>query len=143
MTCPYTGEEIATVPALNPDVTVLHAQKADRRGNVLLRGIVGAQKEAALAAKALIVTVEEIVDDLEAPMNAIVLPSWVVTAVACVPGGAYPSYAQGYYTRDNAFYLAWDEISRDRASFTDWIDRHVRGTADHAAFLRSIGVVEA
>jgi glutaconate CoA-transferase subunit A len=143
VTCPYTGEEIATVPALNPDVTVLHAQRADRDGNVLLRGIVGAQKEAALAAKALIVTVEEIVDDLKAPMNAIVLPSWVVTAIACVPGGAYPSYAQGYYTRDNAFYLAWDEISRDRASFTDWIDRHVRGTADHAAFLRSIGVAEA
>jgi glutaconate CoA-transferase subunit A len=143
VTCPYTGEEIATVPALNPDVTVLHAQRADRHGNVLLRGIVGAQKEAALAAKALIVTVEEVVDDLEAPMNAIVLPSWVVTAIACVPGGAYPSYAQGYYTRDNAFYLAWDEISRDRAGFTDWIDRHVRGTADHAAFLRSIGVAEA
>jgi len=141
--CPYTGEEIATVPALNPDVTILHAQKADRQGNVLLRGIVGAQKEAALAAKVLVVTVEEIVDDLAAPMNAVVLPRWVVSAIACVPGGAYPSYAQGYYARDNAFYLAWDEIARDRARFTDWIDRHVRGTADHAAFLRSIGVTEA
>jgi len=143
VTCPYTGEEIATVPALNPDVTILHAQKADRQGNVLLCGIVGAQKEAALAAKALVVTVEEIVDDLAAPMNAVVLPRWVVSAIACVPGGAYPSYAQGYYARDNAFYLAWDEIARDRARFTDWIDRHVRGTADHAAFLRSIGVTEA
>jgi len=143
VTCPYTGEEMATVPALNPDVTILHAQKADRQGNVLLRGIVGAQKEAALAAKALVVTVEEVVDDLEAPMNAIVLPCWVVTAVACVPGGAYPSYAQGYYARDNAFYLAWDEIARDRDRFTAWIDRHVRGTADHAAFLRAIGVAEA
>jgi glutaconate CoA-transferase subunit A len=143
VTCPYTGGEITTVPALNPDVTILHAQKADRRGNVLLRGIVGAQKEAALAAKALVVTVEEIVDDLDAAMNAIVLPRWVVTAVACVPGGAYPSYAQGYYARDNAFYLAWDEIARDRARFTGWIDRHVRGTADHAGFLRSIGVTEA
>ncbi|MGE5198733.1 MAG: CoA-transferase, partial [Rhodospirillaceae bacterium] len=131
------------VPALNPDVTILHAQRADRQGNVLLRGIVGAQKEAALAAKALVVTVEEIVDDLDAAMNAIVLPRWVVTAVACVPGGAYPSYAQGYYARDNAFYLAWDEIARDRARFTGWIDRHVRGTADHAEFLRSIGVTEA
>jgi glutaconate CoA-transferase subunit A len=141
--CPYTGEEIATVPALNPDVTILHAQKADRQGNVLLRGIVGAQKEAALAAKTLIVTVEEIVDSLEAPMNAIVLPRWVVTAVACVPGGAYPSYAQGYYSRDNAFYLAWDGIARDRRRFADWIDRHVRGTADHAGFLRSLGVTEA
>jgi glutaconate CoA-transferase subunit A len=143
VTCPYTGEEIATVAAVNPDVTILHAQKADRQGNVLLCGIVGAQKEAGLAAKALIVTVEEIVDDLEAPMNAIVLPDWVVTAVACVPGGAYPSYAQGYYSRDNAFYLAWDDIARDRSRFTGWIDRHVRGTEDHAGFLRSIRAAEA
>ena len=105
---------------------------------MLLRGIVGAQKEAALAADVLLVTVEEIVDDLEAPMNAIVLPRWVVTAVACVPGGAYPSYAQGYYARDNAFYLAWDDIARDRDSFARWIERHVLGTADHAAFLRSL-----
>ena len=143
VTCPYTGEALATVPALNPDVTILHAQKADWQGNVLLRGIVGAQKEAALAAKVLVITVEEIVDDLAAPMNAIVLPHWVVTAIACVPGGAYPSYAQGYYPRDNAFYLAWDGIARDRVSFTEWIDRHIRGTADHAGFLRSIGVTEA
>ena len=143
VTCPYTGEVIATVPALNPDVTILHAQKADRQGNVLLCGIVGAQKEAALAAKALVITVEELVDDLEAPMNAIVLPSWVVTAIACVPGGAYPSYAQGYYSRDNAFYLAWDAIARERVRFADWMDRHVRGTADHAAFLRAVGVTEA
>jgi glutaconate CoA-transferase subunit A len=143
VTCPYTGAAITTVPALNPDVTILHAQKADRQGNVLLCGIVGAQKEAALAAKALVITVEEIVDDLEAPMNAIVLPSWVVTAIACVPGGAYPSYAQGYYSRDNAFYLAWDAIARERVRFADWMDRHVRGTADHAAFLRSVGVTEA
>jgi len=143
VTCPYTGEELASVPALSPDVTILHAQKADRQGNVLLRGIVGAQKEAALAAKVLVITVEEIADGLDAPMNAIVLPHWVVTAIACVPGGAFPSYAQGYYSRDNAFYLAWDEIARDRDSFTAWIDRHVRGTRDHAGFLRSIGVTEA
>jgi glutaconate CoA-transferase subunit A len=138
VTCPYSGEVIATVPALKPDVTILHAQKADRKGNVLLRGIVGAQKEAALAARKLLVTVEEIVEDLQAPMNAIVLPHWLVTAVACVPGGAYPSYAQGYYSRDNAFYLAWDEISRDRASFTQWMERRVLGAADHQAFLRSL-----
>jgi glutaconate CoA-transferase subunit A len=143
VTCPYTGEEIATVGAVNPDVTILHAQKADRQGNVLLRGIIGAQKEAGLAANILIVTVEEIVDDLEAPMNAIVLPHWVVTAIACVRGGAYPSSAQGYYSRDNAFYLAWDDIARDRARFTGWIDRHVRGTEDHAGFLRSIRTAEA
>jgi len=138
VTCPYTGEQIATVPAIRPDVTVLHAQKADRAGNVLLRGIVGAQREAGLAARALLVTVEEIVDDLGAPMNAIVLPHWVVTAIACVPGGAYPSYAQGYYARDNAFYTAWEAISRERATFTSWMDRHVLGTADHRAFLASL-----
>jgi len=138
VTCPYTGEVLATVPALRPDVTILHAQRADATGNVLLRGIVGAQKEAALAAHVLLVTVEEIVADLDAPMNAIVLPHWVVTAVACVPGGAWPSYAQGHYARDNAFYQAWDDVARDRDSFARWIERHVTGTADHAAFLRSL-----
>jgi len=138
VTCPYTGEAVATVPALRPDVTILHGQRADREGNVLLRGILGAQKEAGLAARKLLVTVEEIVDDLEAPMNAVVLPSWVVTAVSCVPGGAYPSYALGHYVRDNAFYLAWDGISRDRASFTRWLQRHVLDTPDHTAFLRSL-----
>jgi glutaconate CoA-transferase subunit A len=138
VTCPYTGETIATVPALNPDVTILHAQKADRAGNVLLDGILGAQKEAGLAARRLIVTVEEIVDDLGAPMNGIVLPHWVVSAVACVPGGAWPSYARGYYSRDNAFYIAWDEISRDRGAFTAWIDRYVRGTADFTAFIAAL-----
>jgi glutaconate CoA-transferase, subunit A len=138
VTCPYTGEALATVPALNPDVTILHAQKADRAGNVLISGIVGAQKEAALAATKLIITVEEIVDELAAPMNAIVLPHWVVTAIACVPGGAWPSYAHGYYARDNAFYLAWDSISRDRDAFTAWMRRHVLETDDHAGFLASL-----
>jgi glutaconate CoA-transferase subunit A len=135
VTCPYTGEPLATVPALNPDVTILHAQKADRAGNVLISGILGAQKEAGLAARKLIVTVEEIVDDLEAPMNAVVLPHWVVTAIACVPGGAWPSYARGYYPRDNAFYIAWDDVSRDRGRFGEWIERYVLGTADFAAFI--------
>ena len=138
VTCPYTGETLTTVPALRPDVTILHAQRADRRGNVLMRGIVGIQKEAALAARVLLVTVEEIVDDLGATMNALVLPHWVVTAFSCVPGGAWPSYAQGHYPRDNAFYQAWDAVSRDRESFTTWMARHVLGTADHADFLRSL-----
>ena len=136
--CPYTNASIATVPAINPDVTVLHAQAADRRGNVLIQGIVGAQKEAALAASTLIVTVEEIVESLAAPMNAIVLPHWVVTAIAHVPMGAYPSYAHGYYSRDNAFYVAWDEISRDRGSFNEWITRHVFGSRDHAQLMDSL-----
>ncbi len=136
--CPYTDAAIATVPALNPDVTVLHAQSADRDGNVLIQGIVGAQKEAALAAKTLIVTVEEVVDALHAPMNAMVLPHWVVAAVAVVPDGAYPSYAHGYYDRDNAFYLAWDDIARDRDTFAAWMQRHVLGSRDHAGFLHSL-----
>ena len=108
--CPFTGERLAAVPALNPDVTVLHAQRADRAGNVALNGIVGAQREAALAATTLLVTVEEIVETLPAAMNAIVLPHWVVTTVVHCPGGAYPSYAHGYYERDNDFYVAWDAM---------------------------------
>ncbi len=136
--CPYTGEQIATVPALNPDVTVLHAQAADRNGNVLIRGIIGAQKEAALAARVLLVTVEQVVDELAAPMNAIVLPHFAVTAIAHVPTGAYPSYAHGHYERDNAFYQDWDAIARDRHTFDAWMQRHVFATRDHAQFLHSL-----
>ena len=136
--CPYTGEQLATVPAINPDVTILHAQKADRAGNVSLTGIVGAQREAGLAASRLLVTVEEIVDELPPAMNSIVLPYWVVTAVAHCPGGAYPAYAHGYYARDNAFYQAWDGISRERQSFHAWMERHVLGSRDHCGFLASL-----
>jgi glutaconate CoA-transferase subunit A len=125
VTCPFSGELLAAVPAIRPDVTVIHAQKADRKGNVLIWGIVGVQKEAVLAAKRSIVTVEEIVDRLEQPPNACVLPSWVVTAVCLVPGGAYPSYAQGYYERDNKFYQSWDRISRSRDEFLAWMDANV------------------
>ncbi|MBV9744511.1 MAG: CoA transferase subunit A [Acidobacteriia bacterium] len=136
--CPFTGERLAAVPALRPDVTVIHAQKADRRGNVLLWGVVGIQKEAVLAAKRGIVTVEEVVDELNAPPNSLVLPSWVVGAVAEVKGGAFPSYAQGYYARNNAFYKAWDPISRERDTFQAWIERHVLGTRDFGEFKRSL-----
>jgi len=136
--CPFTGEQLAAVPAINPDVTILHAQQADRAGNVSLTGIIGAQREAGLAAKKLLVTVEEIVDALPPAMNAIVLPHWVVTAVAHCPGGAYPAYAHGYYARDNAFYQAWDGISRERESFRTWMDRHVLGSRDHRGFLDSL-----
>ena len=136
--CPYTGEQLATVPALNPDVTIVHAQTADRQGNVRFDGIVGAQKEAALAAKTLIVTVERVVDSLGAAMNAIVLPSWVVSAIAVVPRGAYPSYAHGYYARDNAFYLRWDEIARARDTFRNWMQRHVLDCRDHAQFMQTL-----
>lgn len=136
--CPFTGERLAAVPAINPDVTILHAQRADREGNVAIHGIVGAQKEAALAARTVIVTVEEIVDRLPPAMNAIVLPHWVVDAVVHCPGGAYPSYAHGHYARDNAFYQAWDGIARDRERFLGWMQRHVLDTEDHAGFLASL-----
>ncbi|ADO69145.1 CoA transferase subunit A [Stigmatella aurantiaca] len=132
--CPFTGERLAVSPAVRPDVTVIHAQKADRKGNVLLWGILGVQKEAALAADKVIVTVEEIVDRLDAPPNACILPNWVVNAVSHVPGGAFPSYAHGYSARDNRFYIDWDEISRDRERFTAWIQRHVRDTEDFNGF---------
>lgn len=134
--CPFTGENLAAVPAINPDVTIIHAQKADRKGNVLLWGILGVQKEAVLAAKKAIVTVEEIVDDLKAWPNACILPGWTLSAVCCVPGGAFPSYAHGYYERDNRFYQAWDTISRERDSFQDWIKTHILNTEDFAAFRR-------
>jgi glutaconate CoA-transferase subunit A len=136
--CPFTGERLTAVPAIRPDVAVIHAQKADRQGNVLLWGVVGVQKEAVLAASRAIVTVEEIVDRLDATPNAVVLPSWVVNAVCEVKGGAFPSYAQGYYSRDNAFYKKWDRVSRDRGGFQAWIERHVIGTSTFEQFRRSI-----
>lgn len=138
--CPFTGERLAAVPAMNPDVTILHAQRADRQGNVAIEGIVGAQREAAFAARSLVVTVEEIVDALPPAMNGVVLPHWIVSAVVHCPGGAYPSYAQGYYARDNAFYQRWDAIARDRESFRAWMQRHVLDSRDHAAFLASLRV---
>lgn len=138
--CPFTGEWLTAVPALAPDVTVVHAQRADRAGNVQIWGLVGVQKEAVLAARRSIVTVEEIVDELAPVPNAVVLPSWVVSAVCAVPGGAHPSFAMGYTERDNAFYRSWDDVSKDRDSFTSWIERHVLGTADHAELRRSLGL---
>jgi glutaconate CoA-transferase subunit A len=136
--CPFTGEVLAAVPALNPDVTILHAQRADRAGNVAIDGIVGVQREAALAARTLLVTVEEIVEELPPAMNAIVLPHWVVSAIALCPGGAYPSYAHGHYARDNAFYQRWDGIARSRETFREWMQAHVLASADHAGFLASL-----
>ena len=119
-------------------VTILHAQRADRRGNVALHGIVGAQRECAFAARTVIVTVEEVVDELPPAMNGIVLPHWMIAAVALCPGGAYPSYVHDHYARDNRFYLRWDAIARERESFLAWMQRHVLGTADHAGFLASL-----
>jgi glutaconate CoA-transferase subunit A len=124
--CPFTGEQLAAVPAMRLDCAIIHAQRADRAGNVLIEGIVGVQKEAVLAARRSIVTVEEIVEDFGArSANAVILPHWTVSAIVRVPGGAHPSYAHGYYRRDNAFYKAWDAIARERDSFRAWIDEHV------------------
>src|SRR6266705_679823 len=126
VTCPFTGEVLAAVPAHRPDVAVIHALKADRAGNVLLEGIVGVQKEAVLASKRSIVTVEEIVEDFgPRSFNAVILPNWTIGAIVAVPGGAYPSYAQGYYKRDNAFYIAWDAIARERETFLAWMRANV------------------
>ena len=126
VTCPFTGEVLAAVPAIRPDVAVIHAQKADAQGNVLLEGIVGVQKQAVLAAKRSIVTVEEIVEDLgPRSFNAVILPSWTMTAIVKAPRGAHPSYAHGYYERDNGFYIAWDKIARERDSFLAWMKANV------------------
>jgi glutaconate CoA-transferase subunit A len=129
VTCPFTGEVLTAVPALNPDVGIIHAQRADRRGNIQMWGITGVQKEVVLASRRSLVTVEEIVDTLDPVPGAVVLPDWAVTAVAVAPRGAYPSYAQGYYDRDNAAYRAWDEVSRDRDRFAAWLSDNVYGSA--------------
>jgi glutaconate CoA-transferase subunit A len=121
VTCPFTGEVLTAVPALRPDVTVIHAQRADRAGNVQMWGLTGVQKEAVLAASRSLVTVEEVVDALEPRPDDVVLPGWVVTAVAVVPGGARPSYAAGYYDRNNDAYREWDAISRERETFSEWL----------------------
>jgi len=139
VTCPFTGEELAAVPAHRPDVGIVHAQRADRQGNVQLWGILGVQKETVLASSRSIVTVEEVVDELEPRAGANVLPSWVVDAVSVAPGGAHPSYAHGYYDRDNEFYVTWDAVSRDRETFRAWMKRHVLDTADVAEYRASLG----
>ncbi len=125
ITCPFTGERLTAVAALRPDVAVIHAQRADRLGNVQYWGITGVQKEAVLAAARSVATVEEVVDVLDPQPGAVVLPSWALSFVALAPGGAHPSYALDYSARDNDFYLAWDAISRDRDRFGAWLDENV------------------
>ena len=133
ITCPFTGERLAAVPAIRPDVGIVHAQQADEAGNVQLWGISGIQKEVVLASSRSIVTVEEIVPRLESRPGAVLLPGWAITAVSVAAGGAHPSDAHGYYDRDNAFYLQWDDISRDRDRFREWMQQHVLETADMTA----------
>jgi glutaconate CoA-transferase subunit A len=136
---PFDGEEVAAVPAMNPDVAVIHAQQADRKGNVGLWGITGVQREVALASTRVIVTAEEVVDqlDLRGP-NSVILPSWTVDAVAEVPRGSHPSYTMGYTKRDNAFYTRWDAISRDRETFDRWIKAFVTGPDDFSVYLDAL-----
>ena len=126
VTCPFTGEELAAIPAHRPDVTFIHAQKASAKGDVLVEGIIGVQKEAALAARRVVVTVEEVVPSFAGlHPNLCILPHWTIDAIAVVPGGAHPSYTHGYYARDNAAYLEWDKISADRELFSNWINDNV------------------
>lgn len=141
--CPFTGEELAAVPAHRPDVGIVHAQQADRDGNVQLWGISGLQKEVVLASTRSIVTVEEVVEKLELRPGGIVLPGWTIDAVSLAPGGAHPSYAHGYYDRDNGFYVGWEAISRDRDTFASWMERHVLGTSDVEEYRRSLDAVAA
>ncbi len=127
ITCPFTGERLMAVPALRPDVTIIHAQEADRNGTVALWGILGVQKEAVLAARRSLVTVERIVEEIRPRPGGVVIPGWAIDAVAEAPGGCHPSYALGVTARDNELYRAWDEISRDRGAFTAWMQEHVLG----------------
>lgn len=133
------GEELIAVPALTPDVAVLHAQQADRAGNIGLWGITGVQREVALASTTVVVTVEEIVDELDlGGPNGAVIPAWTVDAVAEVPRGSHPSYSMGYTVRDNAFYTKWDSISRDRVLFDSWMKRYVVGPGDFTDYLAAL-----
>jgi glutaconate CoA-transferase subunit A len=147
--CPFTGERLAAVPSIRPDVTFIHAQKADRKGNVLIEGIIGIQKEAVLAAKRAVVTVEEVVDSFEGlHPNLTILPAWTISAIAVVPGGAHPSYAHGHYIRDNAAYIAWDDIAADRDRFAEWMRVNVLQASPEdftgrVAHLRGAGRVAA
>src|SRR3989440_6423746 len=137
VTCPYTGEELATVPALNPDVSIIHAQRGDAQGNTQIWGLLGVQREAAFASAHVIVVVEELVDEavIRADPNRTVIPAMIVDAVVVEPWGAHPSYAQGYYDRDNGFYVAWEARSRDRDALERYLDDFVRGVSDRAAYL--------
>ncbi|HUG07913.1 MAG TPA: CoA-transferase [Acidimicrobiia bacterium] len=139
LTSPFDGQEVTAVPAINPDVAVIHAQQADRQGNVGLWGITGVQREVALAASRVVVTVEEVVGDIEfRGPNGVVLPSWTIDAIAEVPRGSHPSYSMGYTERDNAFYTRWDAISRYREVFARWIGRYVTGPDDFSTYLAAV-----
>jgi glutaconate CoA-transferase subunit A len=138
---PYGDGPVAVVPPINPDVAILHAQRADAEGNTQMWGLLGVQKEAAFAARSVIVVVEEIMPEavIRADPNRTIIPGLIVSAVVHEPYGAHPSYTQGYYDRDNEFYLEWDRISRDRASTEAWLAEWVYGVEDRAAYVRKLG----
>jgi len=138
VTCPYTGEELATVPALNPDVTIVHAQRADAQGNTQVWGLLGVQKEAAFASERVIVVVEELVDErvIRSDPNRTLIPAAVVSAVVVEPWGAHPSYAQGYYDRDNDFYVGWEAISKERTQIAHYLDEFVYGVQTRAEYMQ-------
>lgn len=139
--CPYTGEKLATVPALNPDTTIVHAQRADASGNAQIWGLMGVQKEAAFAAKSVIVVAEEIVDEkiIRSDPNRTLIPGFIVDAVVCEPWGCHPSFAQGYYDRDNDFYINWRNVSKDAPKFAAYLNEWVYGVKDRAAYVAKMG----
>ncbi len=138
---PYSGREVITVPALNPDVAIVHVQRCDKNGNAHLWGIVGEQKEVAFAAKKVILTAEEIVDEavIRSDPNRTLIPGFIVSAVCHVPHAAHPSYAQGYYDRDNEFYLGWDKISEKPELVRQYLDEWVYGVEDREAYWQKLG----
>jgi glutaconate CoA-transferase, subunit A len=144
ITCPYTGERLATVPALNPDVTIIHAQRCDREGNTQIWGLLGVQKEAAFASRRVIVVVEELVEEsvIRADPNRTLIPGLIVDAVVVEPWGAHPSYAQGYYDRDNDFYIGWEQVSRDPSALTRYLDEFVYGVRDRSEYVARCGNLE-
>jgi glutaconate CoA-transferase, subunit A len=140
ITCPFTGDRLAAVPALTPDVAIIHAQRADTNGNAQMWGVLGVQKEAAFAAERVIVVVEQIVDEsvVRADPNRTLIPGFIVDAVVHEPWGAHPSYAQGYYDRDNEVYVAWEEISKDKKRLASHLDEFVYGVRDRREYLSKI-----
>jgi len=141
VTCPFTGEELAAVPALNPDTAIVHVQRADENGNAHVWGLMGVQKEAAFAARNTIVVAEEIVSEsvIRSDPNRTLIPGLIVDAVVHEPFGCHPSYVQGYYDRDNDFYVAWREISQDVTTFNSYLDEWIYGVRDRAEYVERMG----
>ena len=138
---PYSGNEVVVVPALNPDVAIVHVQRFDIQGNAHIWGIIGEQKESAFAAKRVILTAEEIVDEeiIRSDPNRTLIPGFIVDAVCHVPYCSHPSYTQGYYDRDNSFYLEWDQISQNIDSVKGWLDQWVYGVNDRNEYWNKLG----